>query len=370
MEGSVPKGEEGETLQQQLDAFLAYAEGDVLLWHDPARMCAPVLRALSLPADVSLAREDELTPLQLKVLVEDVDLDERLLVYRPRYRDVSETDWLAGIEARAEWFAPAPDAVLPEVPQEPAPSDAERIAELPADAVLEPPAATSPDAAPAALPAEAPAASFPTETAYFDSLFQAGVVLRSDLPAEVLAKPSFKVFLSRRAMAGAILPYEEGAWITAAGMAELGIEPDGIAAFAEAALAAARSAGLPCFTVAALRGMPASADLPLLAYDFSDAFYAAALTSQRGLLDSARLCGARVFTPAGQSPRGRDVIEVIVRDAGSLYVDDLVHLLQSTYGIPIARSQLLALVKKTDLYLYQGVDKLYPSYEQFLREVE
>lgn len=362
MEESMSKDGEGETLQQQLDAFLAYAEGDVLLWHDPARMYAPVLRALSLPADVNLACEDELTPLQLKVLVEDVGLDERLLVYRPRYRDVSESDWLAGIEARAEWFAPAPDAVLPEVPQVSAPSDAERIAE--------PASATSPASAPDAFHAEAPAEAFPTETAYFDSLFQAGVVLRSDLPAEVLAKPSFKVFLSRRAMAGAILPYEEGAWITAAGMAELGIEPDGLAAFAEAALAAARSAGLPCFTVAALRGMPASASLPLLAYGFSDAFYAAVLTSQRGLLDSARLCGARVFTPAGQSPRGRDIIEVVVRDAGSLYVDDLVRLLQGTYGIPITRNQLLALVKKTDLYLYQGVDKLYPSYEQFLREVE
>lgn len=365
----MPESMEGETLQQQIESFLAYAEGDVLLWHDPSRKYAAILGELSLPADVNVVREDGLTPLQLKVLVEDVDLDERLLVYRLRYRDVSASDWLAGIEARAEWFVPTSGAVLSQV------SAAAEKFEAPEGIKPSCLSPTPTDASAMTGETRVPlsAALFPTETEYFDSLFRAGIVRHADIPAGVAAKPSFKTFLSRRAMAGEIIPYDEGSWITLAGLSELEIYPCDLKAFVEGALAVARAAGLPCFTVPALRAQPESLcvpSLPLLAYDFSDAFYTAVLTSQKHLINSAKLCGVRIFTSAGQSPRGRDVIEAIVRDAGSLYVDELIHLLHGTYGIPIARNQLLSLVKKTNLYLYRGVDKLYSSYEYFLGEVE
>lgn len=156
------------------------------------------------------------------------------------------------------------------------------------------------------------------------------MVSREDIPAEVLGKQSFKVFLSRRALAGRILPYEAGSWVTEEGLAEMGIAPTDLTAFAEGAIEVARGAGMPCFTVAALRsvsGDPAVSSLSLLAYDFSDEFYAAALMSRGQLLASAKLCGVRAFCPAGTSPRGRDVIEAIVRDAGSMHVDELLDVL-------------------------------------------
>lgn len=381
----------GETLQQQLDAFLAYAEGDVLLWHDPAGAYAPVLVALQLPVDVTLAREDSIAPFGLKVLVEGIDVDERLLVYRQSYRDVRAGDWLADIEARSDWFAPMPGAALPEVPVvTPAVASSPEALGAPAESATSFPVGSA-GATAAAVPYAAEAdgsgkndapdvpTAFPTDTAYFDSFFHAHLVSCGDIPAEVLGRQSFKVFLSRRAMAGRIFPYEEGSWITKAGLAEMGITPADLTAFAEGAVEAARSANMPCFTVPALRflfagsGAPAeacAAELPLLGYGFSDSFYAAVLTSQSQLLASAKLCGVRVFSPVGTSPRGRDVIEAIVRRTGSTHIDGLLNVLRRTYGIPISRGQLLTLSKKTGLYLYRGVDKLYPSYEQFLREVE
>ena len=82
-------------LQDELDAFLAYARGAVLLWDDPDGRFAPSLMELGLPADVTLLREEEGSRFALKRRLNETAPDERLLVYRRRRHRVSEYDWFA-----------------------------------------------------------------------------------------------------------------------------------------------------------------------------------------------------------------------------------------------------------------------------------
>lgn len=94
----------GGALQEELDAFLAFASGGVLLWHDPDGAFEGALGGLSLPDDVTLVREGTSSRFELLCRVNDLAADETLLLYRARRHRVERSDWLADVEAYADCF--------------------------------------------------------------------------------------------------------------------------------------------------------------------------------------------------------------------------------------------------------------------------
>lgn len=94
------------SLQQQLDDFLAFATGDVLVWHDLTGAAHELGRRLDLPDDVKLYVEADTPRFELICALNNIAPDERAFVIRTRRHRVEEEDWLADIEARAENFEP------------------------------------------------------------------------------------------------------------------------------------------------------------------------------------------------------------------------------------------------------------------------
>lgn len=94
----------GGALQEELDAFLAFSSGGVLLWHDPDGAFEGALGGLSLPDDVTLVREGTSSRFELLCRVNDLAADETLLLYRARRHRVERSDWLADVKAYADCF--------------------------------------------------------------------------------------------------------------------------------------------------------------------------------------------------------------------------------------------------------------------------
>lgn len=104
-------------LQEQLDAFLAYAGEGALLWDDPDGSFAGILSSLRLPDDVVFLREEDDARFELKCRLNGLGPDERALLYRSRRHRVEEGDWFAAIEACVACFEPMgePDELIREM---------------------------------------------------------------------------------------------------------------------------------------------------------------------------------------------------------------------------------------------------------------
>lgn len=210
--------------------------------------------------------------------------------------------------------------------------------------------------------------SWPMLSSYYESFFQGLVVAHTSIPEAMRRSGTFRTFLYQAEAAGRILDYDEESWITADGLAELEVTPSMIEQFAHSALRAAQDAGHDVFTIPLLmRDCPG---LELFEFECSPAFYESALCSQRDVLASILLFRRRIFMAAGARYKGRDVLVQIVKDEGSLYVDELVDLLAERYGITQTRSQVIALVKQTDMHFERSIDRIYIDRNRFIEEVE
>lgn len=414
----IPSG----TLQDELDAFLAFAPGGVVLWHDPDGTYAGALDALALPADVQLVREASVPSFWLLQSVNGIAPDETLLLYRNRRHRIEEADWLADIEAYAACFAPSSSAQLA-----PAASEARPVAHLGEGGAQPAPSPEGNDAQPipssnetAAQPLPAPreaaaqplpdltdnwysltsfrtmlAATGVTEanlaaaakqlgyrlfddcalrhpwespTAYYRSLFENELVPHSNLSEAMRAAGSFKTYLAGALAKSAVLDYDDETWITGAGLRELDIAATDLDAFAWEAVKASVDAGIPQFTVPWLRAN--APGLSLLAYDFADCFYESVLLARRHLATRGHLGGRRIFAEPHTQARGRDLVESLVRAERSLDVEELLDILQHSYGVPIQRAPLITLMRATNLFFSPELDRVYEDHDQFVREVE
>lgn len=377
------------SLQGELDAFLAFATGGVLLWHDPDGTFAGALDALSLPSDVTLVREDELSRFELLRRVNALAPDETLLLYRDRRHRVERDDWLADVEAYAECFSsetePSVSRAAVERPTEVRP---ELAAAAPAPKVelgqdwyslaafrtalgITDETALS-EAASAygyALFSDcALRAAWKSPAAYYRTLFSPALVPRDSLPEALRAAPSFTTYLSGAMASGKVLEYDDGTWITPAGLTELDISSEDLDGFARQAVERAAASGVPQFTVPWLRAN--ATGVPLMDYGLDDRFYESALLSRRRLVTRGHLGGRRIFAEPHTKARGRDLVESVVRFEASLNLEDLLDILRDDYGVPVQRAQLVTLVRQTSLFYSPELDRVYCDHDQFVREVE
>lgn len=402
--------EPGEaTLQQELDAFLASAEGDVLLWHDVEGVYSEVVGWLGLPGDVVLVRDDFGSRFELARRLNDVSPDERVLFYRRHEEVVEPGDWFCDLEARCERFRPTCGAegvepagepeveavvpVAPAVVEAPVPVEAPAV-EAPVAVEVPGEAAASGGGAPEldkdwytlekfvqlakGRPAEslgfraykdcAIRASFAAQGKYYDSLFKDAVVSKAGLDPDLLQAQSFKMYLYQHAQRGLLFDYEEDSWITQTGLKELDIDDTVVNDFVCGALGAAAEAGLECFTVPWLRRQ--GTGLGLLEYELPDCFYESVLFSCSQCVSSGLLCKRRVFAAKGDGSQGRDLVRAVVSREGSLEVDDLVDDLSAVFGIQITRSQLIGLARKAGLFYSPELGRIYKDHQTFVDEVE
>ncbi len=208
--------------------------------------------------------------------------------------------------------------------------------------------------------------SSPTE--YYRTLFTAPLLSHNELPEELRASASFKSFLASSQMAGSIFEYDEETWITPSGLQALEIERADLDAFAQQAVSKSVQAGMPQFTVPWLRAF--AADIPLLGYELSDAFYESVLLSRKRFATRGHLAGRRIFAEPHTQARGRDLVESLLRQEASLTMDELFDIIHDDYGIGITRVQLLQLVRAAKLYYSPELDRVYVNHAQFIREVE
>ena len=400
--------EPGEaTLQQELDAFLASAEGDVLLWHDAAGAYSEVVGWLGLPGDVVLVRDDFGSRFDLARRLNDVSPDERVLFYRRHEEVVEPGDWFCDLEAHCERFRPTcgAEGVEPAGLLEAAEPEVEEAA--PAAFVAEVPVAEAP--APAEAPVEVAAlgdaapeldkdwytlekfvqlakgrsaeslgfraykdcvirASFAAQGKYYDSLFKDAVVSKAGLDSDLLQAQSFKMYLYQHAQRGLLFDYDEDSWITQTGLKELDIDDAVVNDFVCGALGAAAEAGLECFTVPWLRRQ--GTGLGLLEYELPDCFYESVLFSCSQCVSSGLLCKRRVFAAKGDGSQGRDLVRAVVSREGSFEADDLVDDLSSVFGIQITRSQLIGLARKAGLFYSPELGRIYKDHQTFVDGVE
>lgn len=398
------------TLQQQLDDFLAFATGDVLVWHDLTGAAYELGRRLDLPDDVKLYVEADTPRFELICALNNIAPDERAFVIRPRRHRVEEDDWLADIEARAENFEPdltelSPVDIEPSSkPSDPtAPEehvrDIEPFAEvkqtgleLQTSQIELTDAWYTRDAFREALERAGITASSDDEIAaataagyalfadcairgdhdspaeYYRTLFAAPLVTHDSLPKDMLSASSFKSYLSSAQAAGAVFNYDEDTWITTAGLQELEIDRADLDAFAQEAVTASVSAGIPQFTVPWLRAN--AAGIALLAYDLSDIFYESVLLSRKRFCTRGHLGGRRIFAEPHTQARGRDLVASLLMRESSLDFDELLEILVDECGIGITVTQLVQLIRTTNLFYSPELNRVYVSHDQFIREVE
>ena len=399
-------------LQEQLDAFLAYAGEGVLLWNDPDGRFAGALPSLRLPADVELLREEDGARFDLKHRLNELGPDERVLLYRVRRHRVEEGDWLAAIEACAACFEPigelsellqaagegeAHDAPLHE-PEPALPAEQEPVALILDDKFSELRSRLEDDwyslqafrhAAGIALggrddlPDEILARqtgfrvyadcavrdTWSSLTVYYASLFSTPMVAHASLPEAIRAAGTFKAFLMQRMSQGQLLDYDEGSWICPSGLRELDINPDDLRAFVEFAVAACDDEGVPYLTVPWLKGCT-GAGQRLLDYGLDNRFYESVLLMRRFALGHSTLCGRRLFSVHNASPRGRDFALALIKREGSMPAGDLLDIMREDYDIPISPAQVVQLVNSSGAYYRQELDRAYINRNQFIREME
>ena len=399
------------SLQQQLDDFLAFATGDVLVWHDPTGAACELGRRLDLPDDVKLYVEADTPRFELICALNNIAPDERALVIRARRHRVEEDDWLADIEARAENFEPDLAGLPPVDLESPAafsetmapeerahdielsaeaehtgqelqtsqiePADAWYTREAFCDALERTGIAASSDDEMAAAAAAVGYALFadcairgdhdsPAE--YYRTLFAAPLVTHDSLTKGMLSASSFKSYLSGAQAAGTVFDYDKDTWITTAGLQELEISRADLDAFAKESMAASMAAGIPQFTVPWLRAN--AAGIALLAYDLSDIFYESVLLSRKRFCTRGHLGGRRIFAEPHTQARGRDLVTSLLERESSLDIDELCEILTEEYDIGITIPQLVSLIRATNLFYSPELDRVYVSHDQFIREVE
>lgn len=385
------------SLQEELDAFLAFAHGGVLLWHDPEAAYEAALDALRLPEDAELVREDQLSRFTLLRRLNEMALDETILLYRRRRHRVEAEDWLANLEAYAECFSPTASATGRPAAQEAAiPSESEQAGSIPQPQAADFALAAgldqdwyARDAFDAKLaeagipsPSEADAAylgfrlfddcvlrdTYGSLADYYRTLFSAELIARASLPTGLSKAPSFRGFLSGRMAAGLVYDYDEHAWISRAGLAELGITAADLDEFAQQAVKCSVACGIPQFTVPWLR--TAGQGVRLLEYGLEDCFYESVLLSRRQLVTRGLIGGRRIFAEPHAQANGRALVASLVRAEQSMDLEVLLDMLREDYGIPLQRTQLLQLLRATDLFYSPELDRAYASHNQFVREVE
>ncbi|OUO19299.1 hypothetical protein [Collinsella sp. An307] len=398
------------SLQQQLDDFLAFATGDVLVWHDLTGAAYELGRRLNLPDDVKLYVETDTPRFELICALNNIAPDERAFVIRARRHRVEEDDWLADIEARAENFEPdlaglsLVDIEPSATPSDPtAPEECAHDIELSAEAEQTEQDLQTSQIEPAgvwytreafreALKRAGIAASSDGEIAaataagytlfadcvirgdhdspaeYYRMLFAAPLVTHDSLPTDMLSASSFKSYLSSAQAAGTVFGYDKDTWITTAGLQELEISRADLDAFAKESVAASVAAGIPQFTVPWLRAN--APGIALLAYGLSDIFYESVLLSRKRFCTRGHLGGRRIFAEPHTQARGRDLVTSLLERESSLDIDELCEILTEEYDIDITIPQLVSLIRATNLFYSPELDRVYVSHDQFIREVE
>lgn len=395
-----PRAAELAQTAQQLADYLSMSNDNIVIWNDPNNLWGEALSHLELPKDITLLSEGTDSRFTLLEKLYDATPDEQIVLHRTRRPRIEQDDWLADIEAYADHFTPDPPLSNTPPRQRDDASDEEKLGSRPLpDAVIARIAEEltsdwyTPHGFQLAVKELCDQSGVPNMAepepwqlgfrsfgdcvlrsiwrapdAYYRSLFSHALVTEDSIPESMRQTFSFIQFLNSSIMKGALYPYDDDTFITPAGLAELEISPSDLDSFAADATKRSVEFGVPQFTIPWLRIN--AAELPLFAYGLSDAFYESVLLSRRRFCTRGHLGGRRIFAEPHAQARGRDLIASLLALENSLNIDELLDILQESYGINITITQLVSLIRKTSLFYSPELDRVYASHGQFVREVE
>lgn len=391
-EGTPAEGEGiAEDLQRALSEFLDVCAKSIVVWSDAGGFWQSELARLTLPEDTIILDEDETPRFALLEKASELGPDERLVIYRKKRAGIDSADWFADIESYAEHFSFSKptdlahgDAVSTDNGNS-SPFGITSIGRLKLEQDWYTPEAfqSALTELNISLSLQSLSASehgyrlvddcvlsraWSAPAAYYRSLLQGLIVLHESIPQDIRSAGSFKRFCAQEISLGRLFDYDEEAWITPKGLRELDIDASDLDAFAREASQYWSQQAIPQFTLPLLRS--SALNLPLLNYDLSDCFYESALASRREYVTRGRLGERSIFSPTGTSARGRDLVSSIVREEGSLFMDDLADILREDYGILVTVTQVSQLVHAASLFYSPDLDRVYADHNQFVREVE
>lgn len=379
-------------LQRELADFLSATSESLVLWHDPEGSYESLVTSLVLPAGTTLLDERTVSRLNVKLTINSLAADERMVIYRQRRRRVEESDWISDVEAYAECFSTEGEETQRTEPgaTPPSPDTVASASTLLNDYVLKDdwytveefegaveelgidPGLHEGKVQPWQLGFRkyddcVLRSTWRSPASYYLSLFD-DPLAGAEIPEKIKGAGSFRRFVSSGILNGTFYAYDEGSWITKSGLGELGISEADLDAFADGLARRHRSAEVPQFTLSSVKSE--TPDEALLSYGLCDCFYESVLVSRRDYVESGSLCGRRVFAPKGVLALGRALVASLVRAEQSMDLEVLLDMLREDYGIPLQRTQLTQLLRATNLFYSPELDRAYASHDQFVREVE
>ena len=379
-------------LQRELADYLSATSQCLMLWHDLEGRYESLVTSLALPAGTTLLDERKVSRFNVKLAINSLAADERVVIYRLRRRRIEESDWLSDVEAFAECFSPEEEEVQ-EAGPEATPPSSDTVAPtstLLKDYVLKDDWYTVEEFEGAVEELSIDPSLYEgkvqpwqlgfrkyddcvlrstwrSPASYYLSLFD-GPLAGAEIPDKIKGTGSFRRFASGGILNGTFYAYDEGSWITRAGLGELGISETDLDTFADSLARHYRSAEISQFTLSSIKNE--TSDGSLLSYGLCDCFYESVLVSRRDYVESGSLCGKRVFAPKGIPTQGRALVASLVLAEQSIDLEVLLDMLREDYGIPLQRTQLLQLLRATDLFYSPELDRVYIDHDQFVREVE
>ena len=391
-QGDAGKNTTAAWLQRELADYLSATSQCLVLWHDPEGRYESLVTSLALPAGTTLLDERKVSRLTVKLAINSLAADERAVIYRQRRRRIEESDWLSDVEAFAECFSPEEEEIQEASPEETPPSSdtVASASTLLSDYVLKDDWYTVEEFESAVEELSIDPSLYEDKVqpwqlgfrrhddcvlrstwrspaSYYLGLFDVPLA-GAEIPDKIKEAGSFRRFVSGGILNGTFYAYDEGSWITKAGLGELGISETDLDAFADSLARRYKSAEVSQFTLSSIKNE--APDEPLLGYGLCDCFYESVLVSRRNYVESASLCGKRVFAPKGILAQGRALVASLVRAEQSMDLEVLLDMLREDYGIPLQRTQLLQLLRAADLFYSPELDRAYASHNQFVREVE
>lgn len=120
------------------------------------------------------------------------------------------------------------------------------------------------------------------------------------------------------------------------------------------------------FSIASLRQDGFESELDALGFD--ELFYVS-LLRESDHFSWQKVGGCIILGPPGQGFSTRDFLVDLVVRAGSMDLDDLVHLLQDRYHVALSRIDVLTETKGSGLYYDKIMDRLYADYDTYFEEI-
>lgn len=205
----------------------------------------------------------------------------------------------------------------------------------------------------------------PTAEAYFRSLLSARDVFDiTPINRRFDRLSTYRLIEKEMRRNREIIEFEPGQYIHIRRLRKLGITQEMLQNYCDHVWSFYPEEGF--FSLASLRQDGFESELDALGFD--ELFYVS-LLRESDHFSWQKVGGCIILGPPGKAFSTRDFLVDLVVRAGSMDLDDLVHLLQDRYHVALSRIDVLTETKGSGLYYDKIMDRLYADYDTYFEEI-